>query len=64
MTFVRYPMGKNKNGHFYIQALDNEVVNLDMLREQMLFVYKMLNFVYEMPELELEVRAEAMQDYY
>lgn len=64
MTFARYPMSKNKNGHFYIQTLDNEVVNLDMLREQMLFVYKMLSFVYEMPELEVDVRAEAMQDYY
>ena len=31
MTFARYPMDKNKNGHFYIQALDNSVIDMELL---------------------------------
>lgn len=62
MTFARYPLGKNNQGHFYIDTFDNEVIDLELLAEQMVYVYKMLDFIYEMPEIDLEIRAEAMAD--
>ena len=64
MTFARYPLAKDKQGHFYIQTFENEVVDLELLKEQMVFVYKMLDFIYEMPELDIEIRAEMMMDCY
>ena len=64
MTFARYPLAKNKQGHFYIQSFENEVIDLELLKEQMVFVYKMLDFIYEMPELDIEIRAEMMMDCY
>lgn len=64
MTFARYPLAKDKHGHFYIQTFENEVVDLELLEEQMVFVYKMLDFIYEMPELEIEIRTEMMMDCY
>ena len=30
MTFARYPIDKNKNGHFYIPALDNSVIDMEL----------------------------------
>lgn len=62
MTFARYPLAKNKQGHFYIETFDNEVVDLELLREQLVYVFKMLDFIYEMPELDLEREAESMAD--
>lgn len=62
MTFVRYPLAKNKNSHFYIETFENEVVDLELLAEQIVYVYKLLDFIYEMPEINLEIRAEAMAD--
>lgn len=64
MTFARYPLDRNKNGHFYIQALENEVIDLEILREQMLIIYNMLDFIYEMPELEIEISLDTMMDCY
>ena len=67
MTFARYPLAKNKQGHFYIETFDNEVIDLELLREQSVYVFKMLDFIYEMPELDLEIQAESMaemMDYY
>lgn len=67
MTFVRYPLAKNKQGHFYIETFDNEVIDLELLREQLVYVFKMLDFIYEMPELDLEMQADSMaemMDYY
>ena len=67
MTFVRYPVAKNKQGHFYIETFDNEVIDLELLREQLVYVFKMLDFIYEMPELDLEIQADSMaemMDYY
>lgn len=64
MTFARYPMDKDKNGHFYIQNLENEVVDLVLLQNQISTVYHMLEFIYDMPELEIEMNAEAMKDLY
>lgn len=60
MTFARYPMDKDKNGHFYIQSLENEVVDLVLLQEQISMVYHMLEFIYDVPEMD----AEAMKDLY
>lgn len=62
MTFARYPMHKNKDGHFYIQALANEVIDLELIKEQIVYLYKMLEFIYDMPELEMELHAEIMYD--
>lgn len=64
MTFARYPMDKDKNGHFYIQNLENEVVDLILLRDQISVIYHMLEYIYDMPVLEMEMDAEAMKDLY
>ena len=67
MTFARYPLAKNKQCHFYIETFENEVVDLELLKEQIVYVYKMLDFIYEIPELDLEIQAESraeMMDYY
>lgn len=60
MTFARYPMDKNKNGHFYIQALDNSVIDMELLEKQMVIVYRMLEFIYQTPELEQELNLESI----
>lgn len=62
MTFARYPLAKDKQGQFYIDTFKNEVIDLELLAEQIVYVYKMLDFIYEMPELDLDIRAEAMAD--
>lgn len=62
MTFARYPLAKNKQGHFYIETFDNEVIDLELLREQLVYVFKMLDFIYEMPELDLEIQAKSMAE--
>ena len=62
MTFARYPLAKDQQGHFYIDNFDNEVIDLELLADQIVYVYKMLNFIYEMPELDLEIQAEAMAE--
>lgn len=62
MTFARYPLAKDKQGHFYIDTFENEVIDLEILSEQIVYVYKMLNFIYEMPELDIEIRAETLHD--
>ena len=33
MTFARYPLAKDKQGHFYIQTFENEVVDFELLEE-------------------------------
>lgn len=60
MTFARYPIDKNKNGHFYIQTLDNSVIDMELLEKQMVIVYKMLEFIYQTPELEQELNLESI----
>lgn len=64
ITFARYPLTKNKQGHFYIQTFDNEVIDLERLKEQIIYVFNMFEFIYEMPELDIETQAEAMMDFY
>lgn len=62
MTFARYPMDKNKDGHFYVQIFENEVVDLELLEEQIVLIYKLLEFLFEMPEVEMEMLCEMMND--
>jgi len=64
MTFARYPMAKDKNDHFYVQAFENEVVDLEILNQQIVIVYKLLDFIFEMPELDMDIQAEAMANCY
>ena len=64
MTFARYPLDKNSQGHFYIQTFENEVIDLELLKEQIIYVFKMLEFIYDMPELDIEIQAEALADCY
>lgn len=66
MTFARYPMTKDKNGHFYIETFENEVVDMELLAEQIVYVYKMLDFIFETQEMNLEIREEMseMESYY
>ncbi len=47
MTFARYPIAKDKQGHFYIGVFENEVIDLEAFAEQMVYVYNMLDFIYE-----------------
>ena len=62
MTFARYPITDRNEDHFYVKALQNEVVDLELLEEQMVVIYNSLDFIYEMPELEMELYAEMMSD--
>lgn len=62
MTFVRYPLEKNEQGHFYIENLENEVINLEVLAEQVVYVYSMLEYIYDNLELDLEIRSEAISE--
>lgn len=63
MTFARYPITNRNEEHFYVKALQNEVVDLELLEEQIVVIYKLLDFIYEMPDLELEFEAEMMSYY-
>lgn len=64
MTFARYPLDKGKNGHFYIQTLENEVIDLELLSEQIKYLYRMLEFIYDMPEIMIEINNDAMMEQY
>lgn len=64
MTFARYPMDKNKSGHFYIESLDNTTVDLHELSKQMILVYKMLDYIYfQLTEIE-SINAEYHSECY
>lgn len=60
MTFARYPLAmkkkekeKKEEGHFYINTFENEVIDLESLAEQVVYVYKMLDFIYKTIETDL-----------
>lgn len=70
MTFARYPMDSDKVEHFYVPAIrerdpenaenkehffENKVVDMAMLEEQMVIVYKLLDFIFNATETELEI---------
>lgn len=64
MTFARYPLTKNKQGHFYIQTFDNEVIDMELLEEQIIYVFEMLKYIYDTPELDIDSQEDAMMDCY
>ena len=63
MTFVRYPSDKRGQGHFYVQAEDNVVIDLKLLKEQIAIVVHVLDFLYSSITLEIENR-ELLEDIY
>lgn len=62
MTFARYPMAKDRDGHFYVQTFENEVVDLERMCEQVVIVYKLLDFIFEMPEMDIELQNKEMEE--
>lgn len=64
MTFARYPITNKKEEHFYVQSLENEVVDMEELEEQVVIIYKLLDLIYDMPELEMELQCDMMADFY
>jgi hypothetical protein len=45
-TFVRYPTNKKHNPHFYITERQNVTIDLSLLKEQTIVVYKMLDYIF------------------
>ena len=64
MSFARYPMSIDEESHFYIDAVENEAIDMELFREQLVIVYHMLDFLFEMPELDIDVKAEEMMKLY
>lgn len=64
MTFARYPMDKKFLSHFYIQSTENVYIDLELLRNQIIIVYNMLNFIFNIPELEIEFNEQMISDFY
>lgn len=58
ITFARYPVTQKKQGQFYTNPSDNEVVDLELLKEQMIYVYRILEDLYNTPELRIEMHEE------
>lgn len=59
MTFSRYPLSKNRDKQFYVKYGENEVIDLEKLKEQMVYVYKMLSFIDNILCLYIEYNCEA-----
>lgn len=62
MTFARYPITAKKDSHFYSQAEDNVMINLHVLRQWALRIFKVLDSIsgyidYQVDEMK-EWRAE------
>ena len=51
MTFARYPTQSNKENQFYIEKTNNTVINMEELNEQLLIIFHMLDFIFDMPEM-------------
>lgn len=62
MTFARYPMDKDLNGHFYIEKVDNTVVNMEELHKQLPIIFHMLDFIFDIPEMFID--DSCMTNYY
>lgn len=45
-TFVRYPTNNQHSFHFFIEEKQNTVIDLDLLTEQTIIVYKMLDYIF------------------
>ena len=54
ITFARYPFTNKMEEHFYIGTNENIVIDLEILSEQIVLIYKLLSFIFEMLELELK----------
>ena len=63
MTFARYPLMKNGDGHFYTDTYENETVDILKLKNQIVVVYHMLEFLYGLPELEASLQVEYLAEY-
>ena len=57
MTFARYPINKEKKNQFYIED-GRTVVDLEVLKSQLPIIYNLLKFIYEVPEMDIELRSE------
>lgn len=56
MTFVRYPIQKDKTEQFYINEEENVVVDMVLLKEQMEYVIALTEFINEMLEDSMDNR--------
>lgn len=63
MTFARYPLMKNGNGHFYAETYENETIDIFKLKNQLSIVFHMLEFLYDLPEPESSLQAEYFASY-
>lgn len=62
MSFARYPFSSKEDKQFYVNSTKNEVIDLEILSDQIVYIYKLLNFIFEMAELDLEQNGEIFED--
>ena len=62
MSFARYPLSSKEDKHFYVNSSENEVIDLEILSDQIVYIYKLLNFIFEMVELDLQQNGEILED--
>lgn len=62
MSFVRYPLSSKEDKHFYVNSSENEVIDLEILSNQIIYIYKLLNFIFEMAESILEQNNVIIED--
>lgn len=62
MTFARYPMDKDNNGQFYIDKIENVVVNIEELHKQLPVIFHVLDFIFDVPEMFID--DNSMVNYY
>ena len=43
MSFARYPFSSKEDKQFYINSTKNEVIDLEILSDQIVYIYKLLN---------------------
>ncbi len=62
MSFARYPFSNKEDNHFYVNTSQNEVIDIENLSNQIIYIYKLLNFIFEMAESFLERNDEIIED--
>ena len=62
MSFARYPFSSKEDKQFYVNSTQNEVIDLEILYDQIVYIYKLLNFIFEMAELDLEQNNGILED--
>ncbi len=60
--FARYAFSSKEDKQFYVNSTQNEVIDLEILFDQIVYIYKLLNFIFEMAELDLEQNGEIFED--